>query len=1177
MNRFVHLHVHSEYSLLDGSMPVSRILDRVHELGMDAVALTDHGNMCGAIDFYRQARRRAVKAIVGMEAYMAEKDRTNMSAVRTGEDADHLTLLAANDLGYRNLMCISSLAHETGFRYKPRMDWDLLGKHHEGLVALSGCLKGRVPQLLREGHEEEADVWALRFRDTMGEGNFFIEIQDQDMPEQRRLNPALVALSRRTGIPLVATNDVHYLNRDDAEIHEVLLCLQTQTTMDNPDRMRLPTPEFYLKPPEEMAELFKDLPGALENTAKIAERCSLELRFADDPGGQPIFPQFEVPAPFTTADEYLRHLCDEGAVRRYGHVSQRITERMEHELRVIRELHFSPYFLILWDIIRFSRSEGIMVGPGRGSSAGSLVAFLLGITGVDPLKYNLFFERFLNAGRHEPPDIDVDFRDDRRGEVVEYVKKKYGAENVAQIGTLSRMHARAAVRDVGRAMGFTYGEVDRIAKLVPNVPGVDLDKAKESAEFRSVLAEKEGYQKLYSIARSVEGLARHASTHAAGVVIVPGGLRSHVPLLRISDGVFVTQYDMNDLKNLGLVKMDLLGLATLTVLDECRILVKQTRGVEVDYLGLSLDDKAAFALFSEGKTDGIFQFESHGMKDNLRKLKPDRLENLIAMNALYRPGPMDQIELYIRRHRGEKFVYDPPELEPILKGTYGIIVYQEQVQQVAHVIGGFSMEKADDFRRSMGKKIAEIMEEQRTPFVKGAEKNGIPTEKAAEIFEFLEKFAGYGFNRSHSTAYALLAYWTAYMKAHYPVEFMAALLTSEMGSQDKVAEYVSECRKMGVKILPPDISKSMASFSVEGTPGKGNGSGQAVRFGLAAVKNVGESAVGAIVKARESGGPFKSLDDFCERVETASANKKVMESLIKCGAFDGAGGKREQLLTILDTAIARGSRRQDERKRGQSDLFGEAEKAFTEPLPDVEETPERTRLSYEKELLGCYISGHPLAEFEEEAREFASHTLQPETVGALPHQAPLRVAGVVTSVRMSVTREKKPFARFQVEDLEGSIDCVAWPEAYTKCGSCLTVGTLILVSGALERPSEGRPTMVARDMMRLEEAPARMTRTVHLLVGAVGADEAMLRSVQKVASMSPGEAALVIHLASLHHGEVLLEAHPSMNIKPTRELVAQLRALLGEDNVRLSTARGFELDPPNPSTRPRSVGSLRAT
>jgi DNA polymerase-3 subunit alpha len=1173
MPRFTHLHVHSEYSLLDGAMRVDRILEQTAKLGMGAVALTDHGNMCGAVEFYRKARKAGIKAIVGIESYIAAASRFDKSG-KIGQDSAHLTLLASNEQGYRNLIVLSTLSQTEGYYYKPRIDRDLLKEHHDGLIVLSGCLKGDIAQLLLKGRDAQAEELASWYRDLLGPGNYYLEIMDHGIDEQKKINPKLVALSKKTGIPLVATNDAHYLRREDSEVHEVLLCIQTKTTMDNPDRMRLTGNNFYLKSPQEMAELFAEIPEAVTNSGIIADRCGLELKFADDAGGKPIFPPFPVPAEYGSADDYLAHLAEEGARMRYGTPSAEVRERMEHELRIIRELTFSTYFLIVWDIIKYSKGQGIMVGPGRGSAAGSLVSYLLGITDVDPLKYGLIFERFLNPGRHEPPDIDMDFRDDRRGRVVEYVRNKYGVANVAQIGTVSRMHSRAVMRDAGRAMGIPYGEVDKLAKLVPNLAKADGTKAElkdamNVPEFKQALAGKPQYQRLFEVAISLEGLARHASTHAAGVVIVPGGLAKHVPLLRITGGtdrdeeIHVTQYDMNDLKNLGLVKMDLLGLSTLTVLDECRELVEETRGVKVDYLKIPLEDQKTYELFAEGRTEGIFQFESQGMKDNLRKLKPDRLEDLVVMNALYRPGSIDRIDEYIKRHRGEKWPAEDPKLEEVLKDTFGIIVYQEQVQRIAHVIGGFSMEKADDFRRSMGKKNKVIMDAQQAPFVEGAKKNGFTDGKAQEIFEFLRKFAGYGFNKSHSTAYALLGYWTAYMKSHFPVEFMAALLTSEMNRQDKISEYVGECRKMKVKILPPDVNSSGIYFTVEGKAGGGNGSGQAIRFGLAAVKNVGEGAVGSIVAQREKSGPFKSLFDFCERVEGQAVNKKFMESLIKCGAFDSIGGKREQLLLNLDQAMTRGARRQEQKRAGQEDLFGVggSDDAFSGALPSVEETPERTRLSYEKELLGCYISGHPLAEFEDEIAQLGLDNLQPEILGSLPVSSPLRVAGVVTQLKEGQTKDKKkPFARFTIEDLEGSIECIAWQEVLGKCRECLKVGAVLLVNGTVDKQGD-RPTLISREISKLEDAPAKMVKTVHLVVNAVGSDEALLGSVRQVSSMSPGDAGVIIHVRTMHSGTVILEAHPSMNVKPTRELLGQLKALLGEENVRMSPSKSMEIAP----------------
>ena len=938
--------------------------------------------------------------------------------------------------------------------------------------------------------------------------------------------------------------------------------------------MRFQTTEFYLKSPAEMAELFAEIPDAVERSWEIAERCGIELVFADDKGGKLNFPGYPIPADAGGAPAYLRRICEEGVVRRYGTPSPEVRERLDHEMEVIDHLGFVTYFLIVWDIVRNAKERGILVGPGRGSAAGSLVSYVLGITDLDPLKYGLIFERFLNPGRKDPPDIDIDFPDDRRGEVVEYVMEKYGARNVSQIGTFSRMNARAVVRDVGRVMGMSYGEVDRLAKLIPTGPQPGgssphtLASGMETPEVKAALSGHEPYRKLCEVALSLEGLARHVSTHAAGIVIAPpvaegeeGGLRAFVPMLRLEDDEYVTQYDMDGVKYLGLLKIDLLGLATLTVLDGTRKLVKETRGVDLDFNAIPLDDGPTYAMFAEGRTDGIFQFESSGMRDALRKLHPDRLEDLIALNALYRPGPMEQIDPFIKRSRGnEKTVYEVPELEPILKTTHGVIVYQEQVLQVVHQLAGYTLGEADDFRRSMGKKVRELMERQEEMFVTRAKAKGITQAKAEKLFEFLEKFAGYGFNRSHSAAYALLAYWTAYLKTHFTVEFMAALLTSETGSHDKVSEYVGECRKLGLKVNGPDVNRSLADFSVE--PVAAGGSGPAgVRFGLAAIKNVGESASNTVVRARSEGGPFGSLYDFCGRMSSGVVNRKVMECLIRAGAFDSLEPRRERLMAELAHAIERGARNQEDRQKGQESLFGASEMPAARPLPDADQTPELNRLADEKELLGCYVTGHPLAEYADDIGLFASHALKSSVLADLSAGTAMRVAGIVSRFKTGQTKQKKEtYARFRLEDLDGSIEVMAWPNVLKKDGSCLHNGAIVLLSGRLEKGDERPPQLIANDAMFLEEAPVRLTKAVHLKISAAGADEELLKSVQKVAGGSPGDAALVLHFATLHHGEAVLEAGPSFRIRPTRELLSHLKALLGEDRVTLAgTAPNGEL------------------
>jgi len=1200
--RFVHLHVHSEYSLLDGAnrirledhhrkefeeaakqkrqVPVKSLVHQVRALGMSAAALTDHGNMCGALEFYREARHEGIKAILGLEAYVAPGSRHERTG---GEDRSgwHLTLLAQNAQGLRNLTVLSSLAHEEGFYYRPRIDRELLLKHHDGLIALSGCLSGEVAAHVLGGRMADAQAAAAWYTDLLGPDRYFVELMDHGIANEKVAIRGLIEIAEKLGLRTVATNDAHYLERADALAHEVLLCIQTAKTMDAADRLRLPTPEFYLKTPQEMADLFAEVPEAVTRSWEIAERCGLEMVFADDKGGKLNFPPFDIPPGYPHADAYLQEACLKGARVRYGGVVPgEVAERLAHELEVIRFKGFATYFLIVWDIVRTAKERGILVGPGRGSAAGSLVAYVLGITDLDPLRFGLAFERMLNPERAEPPDIDIDFPDNRREEVVAYVREKYGKDNVAQIVTFARMNARAVVRDVGRAMGFEFGEMDRLAKLLPGGPGATLARGLETEEVKQTLAQRDDYRRLLDVARSLESLARHASTHAAGVVVGPpaeeagGGLRRFVPLLRLEggEGPLVTQYDMDGIKNLGLLKIDLLGLKTLTVLDETRRLVKQTKDETIDYLAVPLDDPATFALFAEARTDGIFQFESAGMRDAMRKMRPDRLEDLIALNALYRPGPMELIDSYIRRRSGqEPAAYDVPELEPILKDTFGVVVYQEQVIRIVHELAGYSMGKADEFRRSMGKKKDEIMAREEKTFIygdaaqeiAGVVAKGIAREKAERIFEFVRRFAGYGFNRSHSAAYALLAYWTAWLKTHHPVEFMAALLTSEIGNADKVAEYVSECRKLKLPVLPPDVNASGTVFSVERVAAGGDGETRAaIRFGLAAVKNVGESATGLMVKARAAGGPFKSLVDFCDRLDTGQVNRKVLESLIKCGAFDSFGGRREQLVKAVGSALERGQARQADRERGQESLFGVEAVEADKPLPQADETIERNRLSYEKELLGCYVSGHPLAEYEPEISQLSTITLAPAKLEGPAANGLLRVAGVVTHVKHGLTKKKESYARFQLEDLEGSIEALAWPEVMRKSGGALSNGAILLVTGTLQRQApgmgpqirqdEGRPTLIVKDLMPLAEAQVRLTRGVHLKLSTVGMGEEVLRSIREVTALSPGDAALYLHLATLHHGEAVLEANPSLRVRPTRELIGQLRALIGEENVRLS-------------------------
>ncbi|MGB4130668.1 MAG: DNA polymerase III subunit alpha, partial [Tepidanaerobacteraceae bacterium] len=928
MAEFVHLHVHTNYSLLDGACEIDRLARRLSELGMKSCAITDHGAMYGVIDFYKKMLAYGIKPIIGAEVYMAER---TMQDKEPGVDDEqyHLVLLAKDIQGYKNLMKLVSLGFTEGFYYKPRIDMDILAKYSEGLIALSGCLAGRIPSLLLKGNFDEAKNIALQLNSIFGQDNFFIEVQDHGLLDQRRIINDLIRLSQETGIPLVATNDVHYIQKEDALAQDVLMCIQTGKTLDEENRMKFESSEFYLKSPEEMASLFSYIPEALENTIRIAESCNVTLDF-----GTIHLPSFRVPEGLTE-DEYLNRLCYKGARERYPEITGEIKQRLDYELETIKKMGYSSYFLIVWDFINFARQNGIMVGPGRGSAAGSLVAYCLYITNIDPLKYNLLFERFLNPERISMPDIDVDFCYERRQEVIDYVVRKYGQDRVAQIVTFGTMAARAAIRDVGRVMGYPYGEVDRIAKMVPAELGITIENALTlNPELKKLYEENERIRRLIDIAKDLEGFPRHASTHAAGVVISKDPIVEHVPLHKLGDSNVTTQYTMTALEELGLLKMDFLGLRTLTVIRDAINIIRRTKNVEINLDKLPLDDKKVYEMLSQGNTAGVFQLESTGMRNLLKELRPETFQDVAAIIGLYRPGPLGSgaAEDFIKSKNGLKPIkYLHPKLEPILSETYGIILYQEQAMKIAQELAGFSLAQADILRKAMGKKQQDVMAAQRESFVNGCVKNGIDKVTAEKIFDEISYFAGYGFNKAHSAAYAVIAYQTAYLKAHFPVEYMAALLTSVIDNSDKVAHYINECRHLGIKVLPPDINESYESFTVVSDK---------IRFGLTAVKNVGHNVARAIIMARKSEGKFTSFTDFVEKV-SGDLNKKALESLIKSGAFASIGAKRSQLLAIYEDTLTRIQKEQRQGMKNQISLFQilDDTASYGESLPDVPEFP----------------------------------------------------------------------------------------------------------------------------------------------------------------------------------------------------------------------------------------------
>ena len=1055
MAEFVHLHVHTNYSLLDGACEIDRLARRLSELGMKSCAITDHGAMYGVIDFYKKMLAYGIKPIIGAEVYMAERI---MQDKEPGVDDEqyHLVLLAKDIQGYKNLMKLVSLGFTEGFYYKPRIDMDILAKYSEGLIALSGCLAGRIPSLLLKGNFDEAKNIALQLNSIFGQDNFFIEVQDHGLLDQRRIINDLIRLSQETGIPLVATNDVHYIQKEDALAQDVLMCIQTGKTLDEENRMKFESSEFYLKSPEEMASLFSYIPEALENTIRIAESCNVTLDF-----GTIHLPSFRVPEGLTE-DEYLNRLCYKGARERYPEITGEIKQRLDYELETIKKMGYSSYFLIVWDFINFARQNGIMVGPGRGSAAGSLVAYCLYITNIDPLKYNLLFERFLNPERISMPDIDVDFCYERRQEVIDYVVRKYGQDRVAQIVTFGTMAARAAIRDVGRVMGYPYGEVDRIAKMIPAELGITIENALTlNPELKKLYEENERIRRLIDIAKDLEGFPRHASTHAAGVVISKDPIVEHVPLHKLGDSNVTTQYTMTALEELGLLKMDFLGLRTLTVIRDAINIIRRTKNVEINLDKLPLDDKKVYEMLSQGNTAGVFQLESTGMRNLLKELRPETFQDVAAIIGLYRPGPLGSgaAEDFIKSKNGLKPIkYLHPKLEPILSETYGIILYQEQAMKIAQELAGFSLAQADILRKAMGKKQQDVMAAQRESFVNGCVKNGIDKVTAEKIFDEISYFAGYGFNKAHTAAYAVIAYQTAYLKAHFPVEYMAALLTSVIDNSDKVAHYINECRHLGIKVLPPDINESYESFTVVSDK---------IRFGLTAVKNVGHNVARAIIMARKSEGKFTSFTDFVEKV-SGDLNKKALESLIKSGAFASIGAKRSQLLAIYEDTLTRIQKEQRQGMKNQISLFQilDDTASYGESLPDVPEFPSAELLAMEKDMLGIYLSGHPLSEFERELSENVTFYLGDKNNDNIDKKEVL-VGGIITGIQTKATRNESIMAFINIEDLTGSMEAIVFPTVFEKYKSLLHPDSKVYIKGRIDSKEDEAPKLLVEEIRPL--------------------------------------------------------------------------------------------------------------
>ena len=1135
---FVHLHNHSDYSLLDGASPIPAMVRRAAELQMPALALTDHGAMFGAVEFYQEARKAGVKPIVGMEAYVTRGKLTDRNPSDT---AHHLVLLARDERGFKNLMRLASLAYLEGFYYKPRVDHSVLSQYAEGLLALSACPKGEIAMDLLADKDDEAMRTAGMYRDMFGADNFFLEIQNHGIDIEEKIRAKVTQLAARTGIPLVATNDCHYLNHDHVEAQDVLICIQTGKNVSDEKRMKA-VAGLHFRSPEEMKLLFADQPEAVLNTLAVAERCNLQLDF-----GRPLLPEFPLPPGETDADAYFRRMAWEALGTRFqgSGVTEALRERFQYELDVICKMGFASYFLIVRDFIHFAKSHGIGVGPGRGSVAGSLVAFALRITEVDPLKHQLIFERFLNPERVSMPDIDIDFDDLRRGEVIQYVKDKYGEKNVTQIITFGTMGAKGVMRDVGRALGLPVPEVDRIAKLVPDGLGMTLDRALEQTPDLRALPDKGPlYAKLLRSARVLEGLARHSSVHAAGVLITPGPLTDYVPLCRQKGDLITTQWDMKSVEKAGLLKMDFLGLRTLSVLQECVELVKLHHGVELDLQTLPEGDPKAFKLFQDAETVAIFQFESTGMRDYLKRLKPTVFEDLTAMNALYRPGPMENIPYFIDcKHGRQKVKYDHAKLEPILAGTYGVFVYQEQVMAAAHDLAGFTMSQADELRRAMGKKNVEEMAKKRAQFIEGCGKSSkIPEKVADKVFTTMEKFAGYGFNKSHSAAYAMVAYQCAWLKGNYPAEFMAATMTSEMSDSGRILTLVEECRRAKLELMPPDVNRSNWKFTIE--DGR-------IRIGMGAVRNVGQGAVELITRARAAGGAFKDLFDLAGRVPAGSVNRRVLESLVAAGACDALADSRERLHAGAALALDHASSLHRDQASGQSSLFGGDEGglgiAVAPPLPDVPPWSNRDRGAREKEVLGFYFSEHPLEHLRADIERVATHGIAQAL--DLGDGAEVRVVGLVGEIKQLTTRAGKLMAMVVLEDLSGRVECTVFPEAYEQARAKLATDTIVVASGRVEVRDDRGVKLLLSEVRAWEDASLQYRAVLHIEVRAEDLTEERIAGMDEVLSSYPGDAEVVLHIVKPDHSRMAMRSR-RFRVSAHDGLIAGLKSRVPSCRVR---------------------------
>ncbi|MDD3704960.1 MAG: DNA polymerase III subunit alpha [Clostridiaceae bacterium] len=1158
MKNFVHLHVHTEYSLLDGAGRVEKLLVKARDLGMESIAITDHGVMYGVVEFYKQAKKYGIKPLIGCEVYVAPRAMYDRDPKLDGSQY-HLVLLAKNEEGYNNLIKLVSMGFTEGFYYKPRVDMEVLRKYSKGLVALSACLAGAIPSHIMDGNYEAAKEAALSYNEIFGQGNFYLELQDHGIKEQSLVNQEVVRMSGETGIPLIATNDVHYVDKEDAEAQDILLCIQTGKNVQEEDRLKFQGQEFYLKSPEEMYELFKYAPDALENTAKVAKMCDLEFEF-----GQVHLPTYDVPEGYTS-DTYIRKLCIDGLAKRYDQLTDELKERAEYELSIINRMGYSDYYLIVWDYVKFARDNGIMVGPGRGSGAGSLVAYCLGITNIDPIKYNLIFERFLNPERISMPDFDVDFCYERRQEVIDYVVSKYGKDRVAQIITFGTMAARAAIRDVGRALNIPYAQVDMIAKKIPFEIGMTIEKALESnPELKELYTGDETAKQLIDMSKAVEGMPRHSSTHAAGVVISRKAVTEYVPL-QMNEDVITTQFTMGTLEELGLLKMDFLGLRTLTVIRDTLELI-EAKGIEPpDMDSMDYDDSNVYKMISQGETYGVFQLESGGMTQCFKDLKPNCLEDIIAGISLYRPGAMDQIPKYIRnKHNPDKIQYMHPALEHILDVTYGCIVYQEQVMQIVRDLGGYSMGRSDLVRRAMGKKKADVMAKERENFingivdedgnviVKGCVRNGISADVAADIFDEVAKFAGYGFNKSHAAAYAIIAYQTAWLKYYYPVEFSAALITSVMGNSKKVAEYIQHCKSMGIEVLPTDMNESSVSFTVKENK---------IRFGLAAVKNVGINAVQSIIKARQEKGSFDGLYDFLQKMDYSIINKRTVESLIKCGAFDSFGVYRSRMLAVYEKLMESIQGQKKNNVEGQISMFDtidDTEDIIGNIYPEINEYPKKNMLSMEKEMLGLYISGHPLEEYKSELAASVTITTAELVTDNEDNEQDIErnfeldgkrvtMGGIIVSVKQKTTKTNKVMAFMELEDLYGTLEIIVFPKIFERYKDLLVQETIVLVVGRISQKEEEAAKIICDTVRPLKKYAGEK---LYIRINTDLQPEIIDRLKAVLAEYKGVQPVILVNEANIDNGKSrIMKADSSIWVDINDKLLKDLKEVAGTDCV----------------------------